>query len=90
MFCVDVHVYKCLGHEYSHNDGEATTFYVVLPENAIGGTLALGDVIAGNHTDGFLEQVVEKNKEVDSVFVHTELSHCMKNSTQGKRLVKGS
>ena len=79
---------KCIGHDYS-NDGDepARTLYLVLPENAITQPLAVGDILAGNQSHGFLENVVETNNETDGFLVHTELSKCDVGSMHGKRWV---
>ena len=81
----EIYVYKCLAHKYVTDEGEeVTTQFVVIPTTSISGTLAVGNIIVGNGSNGFLETVTEIVQEKDTKFVYTELSSCFSGFSNSK------
>ena len=74
-------MYKCVGHQYSTTDQNenVNTLYIAIPGQYITTPINVGDVIVGNHSNGFLERVDEVRQDDGRTFIHTELTRCADN-----------
>ena len=76
-------MYKCVGHQYSTTDQNenVNTLFIAIPGHYITTPINVGDVIVGNHSNGFLERVDEVRQDDGRTFIHTELTRCADNVT---------
>ena len=80
LLALDVGVYKCVGHQYSINEKEiVNTLYIVIPVHSLTTVINVGDIMVGNHSNGFLETVNEVRQDQGRTFIHTELTRCSGN-----------
>ena len=74
---IDGTVYKCVGHEYSYGESEATTtYYIAMTKNSFTDAVSVGDIVASAKSVGFLEDVISQNLTDIGTVVHTRLSQC--------------
>ena len=81
LFISGVNVYKCVGHQYSTIDPNenVNTLYIAIPVHYVTTPINVGDVVVGNHSNGFLERVNEVRQDRGRTFIHTELTRCADN-----------
>ena len=80
LLALDVRVYKCVGHQYSINEKEiVNTLYIAIPVRFLTTVINVGDIMVGNHSNGFLETVNEVRQDQGRTFIHTELTRCSGN-----------
>ena len=84
-------MFKCIGHQYSTTDPNenVNTLYIAIPVHYVTSAIDVGDVIVGNHSNGFLERVNEVRQDHGRTFIRTELTRCADNVrirfVQGRR-----
>ena len=77
-FCFSFPAYKCLGHTYEIGNSLFHSYYLVIEKNLT--VLKMGDIVASNVSDGFIETVVTAHKTNVTGYLETKFQRCNENS----------